>query len=202
MKWSLIILLGLLMVTVATAQTICEDRLDNGSSCLMLSPTISCTTYDIIQSNTSSIVSGGNLTNLNGSIYYFNFTEGAGDYIIRLCDGSTREFRVTETFDTKFQAEEDARMSIATILGISFIAGFLLLLSFRLDPEHATLKNLFLLSSFSVVLLIPASLVGDATEVIFYKIVLWLFRVFWFYVFIYFAYWVFTRMNKAVVEGG
>lgn len=81
----------------------------------MMTPALTCTTYnyDIINDSGSQVVSGGSLTQLDGSIYWLNFTEETGNYIVRLCDNSTREFRVTQTYDTKFKTEVDARMSIA-----------------------------------------------------------------------------------------
>lgn len=91
----------------------------------MVTPSIPCNTYDIINvENGTIMVDSGSLTLLNNSIYYFNFTQEAGDYLIQLCDNTTREFRVTETYDEKFDKEEDARMYIAIVvlLGIVTLA--------------------------------------------------------------------------------
>ncbi len=125
MKWTLSILISLFLIPIVTAIT-CEDRLDNGSSCLMITPEIDCSTYDIISvSNNSLIVNDASLTLVNGSIYQLNFTQEEGDYIVRLCDNQTREMRVIESYDTKFIEGKKSRMYTAIIMAIVAIIAIL-----------------------------------------------------------------------------
>lgn len=92
------------MLTIVSASEIyCEDQLYTGESCLLVTPILSCNTYDIIN-GTLNTVGGGdlilndvNLTVLNGNIYYLNFSQPIGEYTVRLCDDVTsREIRVVE----------------------------------------------------------------------------------------------------------
>lgn len=92
-KW-LIITLALVVVQLGAAD-ICKETLDMGKNCTMLTSTLSCTAYNYtIINETGSIIEQDNLTLLNSSIYYFNFNETEGGYIIELCDSSTREITV------------------------------------------------------------------------------------------------------------
>lgn len=118
----------------------CKEVLTPNQNCTMLTPSIVCSnfTYSIIKENGTIIINGGNLTQLNGSIYFFTFNESKGSYIIQLCDDSTREIVV--------KGEDNMIigiiMLIPLILGIIFLVG-----SATLSEEHAALKIfLFLLS--------------------------------------------------------
>ena len=90
----LMIVMFLITMTSALAIEICEERMNVGDNCTMLTPSINCSAYNYTIYNTTNLVRSGNLTQLNGSIYYFIFNETTGDYLVELCDGSTREIRV------------------------------------------------------------------------------------------------------------
>lgn len=118
MKIKYLIPILLLCLTIPfTYSKICESRLDNSTNCTMTTPNpVGCgtPTYDIVNVDTNTLmVDDGTLTQMIGGGYYFNFSQGAGNYLIVLCDNSTREFRVTETYDTKLDKEADARMYMA-----------------------------------------------------------------------------------------
>ena len=148
MKKALLFLIILITIQVAYAQ-ICEDRLDNGSWCLMMTPAISCNQYDIIVDNGTIVQDDQALTLLNNSVYYFNFTEETGNYLVQLCDNSTREFRVIESYDTKFKNEEDARMYIAIVIIIGvLIAAFMYLAIKVKDFSKEKLLNSSLMMLF------------------------------------------------------
>lgn len=73
------------------------------------------------------------------SIYYFNFTEGEGDYVVKLCDGTTREVRVTD---------EEGKMLIAVMVLAPMLLGFMFLIgAVSLGDEHKALKIFLLLLS-------------------------------------------------------
>jgi len=89
----------LMLVLVPLVQgldQICEDIITPGENCTMLTPSISCTnyTYNIYNRTRNTIYKDYNLSQLNGSIYYFSFNLSEGSYIIELCDNSTREIIV------------------------------------------------------------------------------------------------------------
>lgn len=102
----------------------------------MLTPTItSCGnyTYDIINLS-GDIATSGNLSVLNGDIYQFNFTEDLGDYIIKLCDGTTREVRVIRKLD-------DNMLGITLAFGI-IIAFFLVVGIINLRISNLDIRNI------------------------------------------------------------
>jgi uncharacterized membrane protein len=141
-KWILLIIGLVLMATSATALDNCEERREIQSNCTMLTPTISCTTYNYtVFHQNGSVSSDGDLNNHDNQFYSFNFTESAGEYIIILCDGTSREIRVTDE-------SEENKMIVAILILLPMILGiFLLVGAVSLSNEHPALKiALFLLS--------------------------------------------------------
>jgi ABC-type multidrug transport system fused ATPase/permease subunit len=142
-KWLILILLlflGIFTINLASALNICENRINIGQNCTMLTPTINCAIYNYtIYNKTLTILQENNLTN-NNDKYYFNFSMPAGDYLVQLCDGSTREIRVTFG---------DDNMIISIIMIIPFLFAILLIwLGSIMDVEHIGLKFLFYALSF------------------------------------------------------
>ena len=137
MKWIIYIILAIMMLPLVSAMDICEDSNLINTNCTMITPVITCGTYDYeIINLTGSIITSGDLFQLEGNIYYFNFTESQGDYIVRLCDDSTREVRVEE--------EED-KMIIAIIILLPIILSIVFLLgAFVTDADEHRLLKLFL----------------------------------------------------------
>ena len=88
----------LVMLSVSVIATdICEDVLDLGEECTMLTPTLFCTAYNYsIQNKTGNVVQIGDLTAGEENIYYFNYNYSnvEGGYLVNLCDGTTREIYV------------------------------------------------------------------------------------------------------------
>ena len=137
------ILLFFVLIQCVTALDMCEDRKEIYSNCTMLTPTIqNCTTYNYTIINiTGDIIEEADLTQLSGDIYYFNFTQGEGDYIVKLCDDTTREVKVTD--------KTDNYTMIAIIILIPLILGaFLLVGSATMSEEHSILKIFMFLLSF------------------------------------------------------
>ena len=136
-----IITLMILLPNVNAVLDMCENTLEINSNCTMLTPELSCASYTYEIFNTSGYeVNNGSLSIVSDDIYYLNFTEGSGDYIVKLCDGSTREIRV--------KSEDENKMIIAAIIILPLLFGLILLLSSAfLSDKHPALKiSLFLLS--------------------------------------------------------
>lgn len=138
----LCLMMVLLFVSMVSAWDMCEEKVEVTSNCTMVTPVvIDCTSfsYDILNLS-GSTVSSGDLANLSGNIYYFNFTESEGDYIVKLCDGTTREVRVT--------SEDTGKMVIAIIILLPILLGlFMLIGAATLSDDHVPLRIvLFLLS--------------------------------------------------------
>lgn len=119
MKWQLLIIFTLILITIvsATATEFCEDILIPNQQCTMLTPSLSCGNYTYqIFNETNILVQTTNLTNVDSDIYSFTFNQSSGDYLVRLCDGSTREIYVEG---------QDTMSSLAITIFILAITGVL-----------------------------------------------------------------------------
>lgn len=134
-----IILLILLVCCPVVLSEMCDREVEITTNCTMLTPTLACAIYNYsIFSLNGSMMENGSLTNLNSTIYYFNFTLGQGEYIVELCDGSTREVSV--------KSEDDNKMIVAIIILLPLLMGFLLLYAGnQLSNEHSAIKILMFL---------------------------------------------------------
>ncbi len=102
MKAGLVIFLLLVVhptaVLSAPVLPLCADTVEIDGNCTIVTPIVStCSNYTYNILNTSSgldALENTSLIQLNQSIYYFNFTQPSGDYLVRICDGTTREVRV------------------------------------------------------------------------------------------------------------
>ncbi|GAH31140.1 unnamed protein product [marine sediment metagenome] len=133
------LLIGLAQMGMAKdiSDVFCEDIIQIGSNCTMHTPTISCSTYDYNIVNLSDgayIVKNEslNLINSDFSMYKLNFTNisHAGNYIVRLCDGTTRGIIIEGGVDVDYGIA-----IIIALMGTSFILA-LLIYVFRPDDEH------------------------------------------------------------------
>lgn len=153
MKWKILIILTLLILTqVVTAQEICTEYINPNQECLLTTPSITCTnyTYDIINTN-GTIVETQNLTNLNQSVYYITINLSRGDYVVRLCEGTTQEIHVRG---------EENNMYLAMISGLIIIVWLFVTLSNNLNNSEYIkyLRSaLYLLAYAFVVLLFNIS---------------------------------------------
>jgi len=136
-----LILLFLLMIPIVYGLEMCQSTVGISSNCTMLTPTLTCSAYNYTITNlTGSQVMNGSLAVLTGSIYQFNFTEGEGDYIVQLCDGTTREVSV--------EVEESSMMILAVIILLPMLLSLIMLVgAATMGENHAALRiGLFLLS--------------------------------------------------------
>jgi len=127
----------------------CGDALEVHQNCTMMTPSLSCTepTYNLTNATGGEHLEENNsMELLNDSIYYFNFTQGRGDYILILCDGSTREVKVAE--------DENKMMFLAVVLLIPLIvAGLLLYLSNKLEVQHWAIKLALIMAGLLFIML-------------------------------------------------
>lgn len=145
----IIAILSISIVTALNQYPTCEDLQQINQNCTMITPYLDqCTIYNYTIYNTtnasrSKIVEESTLLLLNNSIYYLNFTQPEGSYIIKLCDGTTREIKVTE--------EDSGKMIIAALILVPLLFGFLLLFgAWSMSEAHGVLKTfLFMLSTLT-----------------------------------------------------
>lgn len=151
----------LLLIQAVAALDLCTDTIEINSNCTMITPALSCQnlTYEVINLS-GDIVSDGDLALLTGNLYYFNFTEEEGEYVIEYCDNSTRQVRKVE--------EDDSRMIIAALILVPLFLGlFFLVGAATLSEEHAPIKIfLFLLS---IITFFTAFHIGMAAIIKFYN---------------------------------
>jgi hypothetical protein len=124
-KTSIIITMMILTLTgVVCAMELCTDPQPSNITCLLVTPTISCSVYNYSIINISgSVITYGNMSLFNYSLYKFNFTQQIGEYIIYLCDGTIREMKVGE----------GSEMLIALIIAILIIPILLLFFASSLE---------------------------------------------------------------------
>jgi hypothetical protein len=104
-----------LNMVFAQEEEICTGIVEPNTNCQMVSPSIYCDeyTYQLYYKN-STLIREANLTLwVSPDIYYFNFSEGIGEYFVKLCDDTTREINV--------KVSEEKMQSII----IGFIAVFI-----------------------------------------------------------------------------
>jgi len=135
MKWKTIIFMMMLMITIVKGIDMCQDIVKPNTLCQMLSPSLTCPTsyYYSILNLSGTIIENATLTSLNSSTntYYFNFNKTQGQYLVWLCDGTTREVYV---------GTEDNNMLLGLIL-IPLVLGIMFLTaSFFLSEEHTVFK--------------------------------------------------------------
>lgn len=124
--------------------------------------------------------------------YYHNYTLDSslviGDYqALTYCtDGINTG---SSGFTVKITNETTSTNVLPLVIGIALVIGILLFIAFIVDSKHFILRLLLIIFSFILLILIPRALmVGDATSTIFYKTLVWLLRLFFTYVFVYFIY--------------
>lgn len=124
----------MMFVTIVTAVDICEDKIAPTNSCTMLTPYLDCDnyTYDMHNVNGTVMANDLNLTLVNGSIYYFIFNQSEGDYIVTLCDNSTREMIVEG---------EDEMASLAVMLFVMAVTFALFILPLKVNFSKNPLAN-------------------------------------------------------------
>ncbi len=114
---------------------VCEDVVKPNTNCTLLTPVLVCGNYSYDILNETGVIKTGLLTHLNSSVYYFHFSEKVGDYIIRLCDNSTREIYVRG---------DDEMGSLSITVFVLLVTGFLVWLGFAKKFSENEVLNMVL----------------------------------------------------------
>lgn len=117
---------------------------------------------------------------------------------IIFCNSTNLGGAIEISFDVTATGREERDITLALIVGIGIISALLLFLAVKLDEEHGILKILLIISSVTLLILIPISTfitITSNTGRIFYRTFLYIFIVFWLYVFIYFTYWILKKLG-------
>ena len=119
------------MIPIAMAGDICEEKLTPGETCIMLTPTLDCSSnYTIF--NYTAEMKNGSMTLISNSLYNFTFSEGEGSYLIQLCDNSTREIIVEG---------EDEMAGLAVVVFLLGIIGALFIIPFKINFSQNQILN-------------------------------------------------------------
>ena len=125
-----ILILLTLLSCVFASENICGGVVEPNQECQMVTPSLSCTNYTYkLFNNNSTLIEENNLTLWTDSdIYYFNFSENIGEYLIKLCDDTTREVVV--------KIEEDKMIAVT----LGFIVLIIYFLIMGIIIKHPYLK--------------------------------------------------------------
>lgn len=162
MKYIIIALITILALTqIVTAIGICDSTPQIRTNCTMVTPSISCNKFNFTIFNLTASVTTGDLSLFQPgtAIYSFNFTEGKGDYIIELCDGTTREVFVREEANTKM-------FLIIGLFGVGLLYALLIhfVSSSHNEDKHSSLKILFSMVTLGVIVILSSFMLHAGTD--------------------------------------
>ena len=116
---SILMLAMIQIISAGDTNETCETVVIPNRECRLLTPSLTCYTNYTITSQDGTLVEENNMSLLRGTLYYINFTQDVGDYIVTLCDNSTRELYVRG---------DESKMLIAIsglIIGMIILFGYL-----------------------------------------------------------------------------
>lgn len=196
-KWIISIIMVLVMIQVAQAIKDCQGVMNSRDlPCLLISrwnytcAGESATIYNEVPNflRTSQLADYG-ITGRCNSTYGENINETlVGSYVIDWSKGDSSTIII----------EEDDEMILGTVIGVGIVAALLLFFAFKLDEEHQLLKILFMISSITLLILIPIATFITTTSnagKIFFRTFLYIFGAFWIYIFIYFTRWILQKLG-------
>ena len=98
-KYYLLLFAILLALPLISALEECQDVVTASTNCEVVTPVISCATYDLYNPSHSLDTDDGAMTQIGATgIYYFTFNEAtAGDWTIHLCSNHTTEITIGTT---------------------------------------------------------------------------------------------------------
>jgi len=122
LSYSLVVLISLCTFVTALLE-VCEDIETPGNACMLITPPINCDVYNysIIKDNSSTIINSY-LTNFSytDSMYYINFSQSAGSYIVKLCDNTTSIIKVENNENTQLWIYISAILLFLTLLALGY----------------------------------------------------------------------------------
>ncbi len=191
--------MALMMVSIVSATEIIECKgvmVSRDVPCMIISTWTfpnDCNTYSIkiYQSNTTliDIKTMGDYGGVRCNVTWNHSVQDS--YLLNWSSGDS----------SKIIIEEDEDMILGIVLGVGIISALLLFFAFKLDDEHIVLKILFMISSITLLILIPVSTFITTTAnagKTFYRTFLYIFIAFWLYVFLYFCYWILKKFGLIV----
>ncbi len=145
-KWINLIITAMVLLPLASllvqALPLCDDQIEVGGNCTFVTPAINCSlfTYEVVNLS-GTVVQTNTMTQLNQSLYSFDFhlVEEPNQYVITLCDGTTREVYV--------ENQGVNEMFIAIALSLAIIMFVLYKGSTELPEKHSVFKMFLFMST-------------------------------------------------------
>lgn len=95
MRLKLFILIFVILSYSVIATDLCDEYVEPNIGCKLVTPVLNCSSYNYsIYNKDNYLLENGNLSQYSENIYYINFFENTGEYIIKLCDNSTVQINV------------------------------------------------------------------------------------------------------------
>lgn len=107
LRKQIIWIIAIIIIPLVKAQAnleLCENIVRSNQACQLTTPVIYCDVYNYSIYNKTQLIQVGNLTLLNNTIYYLTFNQSRGDYLVVLCDDTSREIYVQESDETVWLA--------------------------------------------------------------------------------------------------
>ena len=120
--FSVFISLFIFLTPLVTGLDICNNPISPNIECQIITPMVNCSNYTYkVLNTTGAIIDNNSLSVFGEGLYTFNFSEGVGEYIVVLCDGSTKELIVKN---------EESQMIALSIIMI-MIGGYFIFLGYK-----------------------------------------------------------------------
>lgn len=146
------------------------------------------------------------------TVTYYNestqlHTQVLGVYSPFLCN-STFNYTTPSTYTFNFSTgdsgsiivTEDENMILSIIIGLGIYAAILLFIAYKLEESHFIMKLLMTIMAITSTILIPVTYITGNTSIIFHKLSIGFFVLFWLYVIIYFTWWIFQKTARTVPQ--
>lgn len=121
-KTLLIIILMIITTNTALGVDMCGDVVTPNEECVLVTPVVvGCAdfNYSVTNVNTNTTVDSGNLTGFYDDIYLINFSQPRGDYLVKLCDDTTREITSGGDDEMAWNSILIALIAMTAVLGVT-----------------------------------------------------------------------------------
>lgn len=146
--WKLLIILLLFFVPGVYALPMCAPEPWIALNCSMVTPVMGeCSNYsfNVLNVTSGKNVTKGSMTPMAGSVFYFNLSVMEGDYLVVLCDGTTKEYRIKGS---------DSGMALGAFVLLPMILGLIMVfVAQQIAEDRIVLRSFMVFSSVGSFLL-------------------------------------------------
>lgn len=95
------IIMIMIILTMIAHATLCEDRSDANTECVVSTPVLTCSSNATLLNVETGDTSEYSMVSTGLGVYNFSINLTDGDYVIVLCDNTSSQISVRDTLDTK-----------------------------------------------------------------------------------------------------